>query len=65
MTEVCNFCADAIKELQQNIEFASDDDRIAVLSEALLAWGKLFGCGDDRLTCYPLIILNNELEDGE
>jgi hypothetical protein len=54
MSEKCSFCQKAIEEFKKNIEFANPENQRDALAEMILAYGKLFECGEDRLTCEPL-----------
>jgi len=61
--ESCAFCQQAVDELKKTLEFSSEADQQAVLEETILAYGKLFGCGEDRLVCLPLIKIASGLDE--
>jgi hypothetical protein len=61
MIEKCNFCQPAVDNFREHIKFDKAADEKAVLAEMILAYGKVCGCDEDRLTCLPLIKIMEEL----
>jgi hypothetical protein len=61
MTERCSFCQPAVDNFREHIKFDKATDEKAVLAEMILAYGKVYGCDEDRLVCLPLIKIMEEL----
>ena len=61
MTErTCSICNPVAKKLKEKNKHLGKKESTRIVVDSLEAFGSSIGCGDDRITCLPLIRANEE-----